>query len=99
MDLVSLVLSTLLFAAFVPGVIGSFPKGGSKATVLVSHAIAFAVVTSLVMKWYWHMRESMTNWGDRCPNGYVMGVSQDGKPDCVPSGGPTYQPMNLNSPN
>jgi hypothetical protein len=98
MDLVSLVLSTLLFAAFVPGVLVTLPKGGSKTTVLVVHATAFAIVISIVMNWYWNMRENMTNWGDRCPNGYIMGVSQDGKQDCVPAGTPTYPPMNLNSP-
>ena len=100
MDLVSIVLSTLLFAAFVPGVIGHFPKGASKGTVLVTHAVAFAVVTSIVMHLYWNMRENMSNWGDRCPNGFTMGMSKDGKQDCVPVGGPTYQPiggLNVNS--
>jgi hypothetical protein len=94
MDFVSLLLSTLLFAAFVPGVVGTFPKGSSKATVLVVHAVAFAVVASLVMQWYWGMRERMTNWGDRCPNGFVLGVAQNGKPDCVPVGMRTYDPIN-----
>lgn len=99
MDFVSLILSTLLFAAFVPGVLGTFPKGATKGTVLIVHAVLFAVVTSLVMSWYWNMRENMSNYGDRCPNGYTMGVSQDGKPDCVPVGGPTYQPIGgLNVP-
>lgn len=93
MDLVSLLLSTLLFAAFVPGVLGTYPKGATKATVLVTHALAFAIVATAVMKLYWGMRENMSNWGDRCPNGYTMGVSKDGKPDCVPTGGPTYQPI------
>ena len=93
MDLVSLLLSTMLFTAFVPGVIGTFPKGGSKATVLVTHAAAFAIVASIVMKIYWSMKERMTNWGDRCPNGFTMGMSKDGKQDCVPTGGPTYQPI------
>lgn len=90
MDFVSLIISTLLFAAFVPGVIGTLPKGGSKGTVLVVHAVLFAITASMVMKWYWHMKERMTNWGDRCPNGYTLGVSKDGKQDCVPVGARTY---------
>lgn len=92
MDFVSLLISTVLFAAFVPGVVGHFPKGGSKATVLVVHAIAFAAVASLVMQWYHDMRERMTNWGNRCPNGFVLGVGQNGKPECVPVGSRTYDP-------
>ena len=90
MDFISLLISTLLFAAFVPGVLGHFPKGGSQATVLVTHAVAFALVTSIVMNWYWGMKERMTNWGDRCPNGYTLGISKDGKQDCVPVGARTY---------
>lgn len=100
MDLISIVLSTLLFAAFVPGVIGTYPKGASKGKVLLTHAVAFAVVASIVMKMYWSMKERMTNWGDRCPNGFTMGVSKDGKPDCVPTGSKTYEPfgfLGLNS--
>lgn len=90
MDLGSLIVSTLLFAAFVPGVVGTFPKGGSKQTVLITHGVAFAIAASLVMSWYWGMKERMTNWGDRCPNGYTLGVSKDGKQDCVPVGARTY---------
>lgn len=90
MDFVSLIISTVLFAAFVPGVVGSLPKGGTKGTVLVVHAVLFAITASLVMKWYWSMRERMTNWGDRCPNGYTLGMSKDGKQDCVPVGARTY---------
>lgn len=96
MDFVSLLLSTLLFAAFVPGVLGTYPKGGTKGTVLLTHAVIFALVATVVMKVYWNMRENMTNWGDRCPNGYIMGVGQNGSSECVPSGQPTYQPMNAN---
>jgi len=92
MDFVSLLISTLLFAAFVPGVVGTFPKGGSKTTVLVVHALAFAAVASLVMQVYHGMRERMTNWGDRCPNGFMLGTGQNGKPECVPVGMRTYDP-------
>lgn len=92
MDFVSLLISTLLFAAFVPGVLGTFPKGASKTTVLVVHGLAFAAVASLVMQAYHGMRERMTNYGDRCPNGFILGTAQNGKPDCVPAGMRTYDP-------
>ena len=28
-----------------------------------------------------------------CPNGYVPGMNQGGKPDCVPVGSKTYEPL------
>jgi hypothetical protein len=87
MEFVSLILSAVLFAAFVPGVLLTFPKGGSKATVLVVHALLFAVVSSLVMMWYWGMRENMGNYGVTCPNGYMMTPDQN----CVPVGHATYE--------
>lgn len=91
MDIVSLVLSTMLFAAFVPGVLVKLPPGGSPAVVLVTHAVLFAVVTSLVMGYYWTGRiEFFGNYGATCPNGYVPGVSKTGAPDCVPTGHGTY---------
>jgi len=87
MEFVSLILSAVLFAAFVPGVVVTFPKGQSKATVLVVHAILFAVVSSMVMMWYWGMRENMGNYGVKCPNGYMMTPDQN----CVPVGHATYE--------
>lgn len=94
MDLGSFVLSTLLFAAFVPGVLVKLPPGGSPAVVLVTHAILFAVVTSLVMSYYWRGTiELFGNYGPTCPNGYVPGISQSGVPDCVPAGRATYPPL------
>jgi hypothetical protein len=55
------------------------------------HALLFAVVTSFVMRFYWHnikgYIEKMTNFGTVCPNGFV---EQGG--DCVPVGHPTYTP-------
>lgn len=87
MEFVSLILSALLFAAFVPGVLLTFPKGGSKATVLVVHAVLFAVVSSFVMMWYWGMRENMGNYGITCPNGYTMTADKN----CVPVGHATYE--------
>jgi len=97
MDLISAVLSTLLFAAFVPGVLVKLPPGGSPAVVLVTHAVLFAIVVSLVMGYYWGtirgFVEKFGNYGPSCPNGYVPGVSQSGVPDCVPAGHPTYLGM------
>lgn len=90
MDLVSTIISAALFYAFVPGVLVTLPSGGSKATVLVTHAVLFAVVASLAMKAYWSMKEQMTNYGPVCPNGYVESTNQGGKKDCVPSGSQTY---------
>ena len=87
MDFVSVLLSAALFAAFVPGVLVSFPKGQSKATVLVVHAVLFAVATTFVMKWYWSMKEHMGNYGITCPNGYMMTPDQS----CVPVGHATYE--------
>lgn len=87
MDFVSTLLSAILFAAFVPGVLGTFPKGESKATVLVVHALLFALVTHMVMKWYWSMKEHMGNYGVSCPNGYTMTADQN----CVPVGHATYE--------
>jgi hypothetical protein len=94
MELVSSILSALLFAAFVPGVLLKLPKGGSPGTVLVVHAILFAAVTSLVMWFYWTKvrgySEPFENYGGSCPNGYVPGVSKTGASDCVPVGHATY---------
>lgn len=93
MDLVSVLLSTLLFAAFVPGVLMRFPKSGSFKMVLAVHSIAFAVVASLVMNFYWtHKNEFFGNYGPTCPNGYLPGTNQGGKPDCLPAGHATYSP-------
>jgi hypothetical protein len=95
MDFIAVVLSVVLFAAFVPGVLITLPKGGSKATVLIVHAVLFAVVTHFVMQYYWRYREGMSNYGTVCPNGYVMGVSQSGVEECVPVGQVTYSPGTL----
>jgi hypothetical protein len=47
---VKLLLSALVFAAFVPGVLVTLPPGGSRTTVLAVHAGLFAVLHHLVMK-------------------------------------------------
>lgn len=94
MEIVSLVLSALLFVGFVPGVIVKIPKGGSTMHVVITHAILFALVTSLVMRFYWTnikgYIETFANYGPSCPNGYTPGVNQGGIADCIPTGHATY---------
>ena len=102
MDIISTVLSVLLFAAFVPGVLVRIPQHGTRGTVLVVHAILFAIVTSFVINFYWtKIRERFGNYGPTCPNGHVPGMNQGGQPDCVPVGHATFDPsaaMVSNSP-
>lgn len=100
MKLVSAVISALLFAAFVPGVLFRFPQHGSRNVVLVTHALLFALVTSLVMGYYWTGRlEFFGNYGPTCPNGYAPGTNQAGQPDCVPTGSQTYDASTGFKPN
>ena len=102
MDIISTVLSVLLFAAFVPGVLVRIPEHGTRGTVLVVHAILFSIVTSFVMNFYWtKIRERFGNYGPPCPNGYAVGTNQGGQPDCLPVGRATFDPstgMKSNSP-
>ena len=93
MDLLSTILGALIFAAFVPGVLVRLPPSGSKNTVLVVHALLFAVVLHLAMKWYWKGKEHFGNYGELCPNGFAM----MGDGNCVPTGHVTYNPMNPKS--
>lgn len=92
MELVSSVLSALLFVALVPGVLVTLPsKTSPRAQIIIVHALLFTVVTSLVMRYYWvnikGYIEKFGNFGAVCPNGHV----QQGN-DCVPTGHPTYTP-------
>jgi hypothetical protein len=90
MDLGALVLSALLFVAFVPGVVAVIPSHSSRKTVLTVHAVLFAIMAGLVMTQYRSYVEGMSNYGDSCPNGYVEGPNQKGEMDCVPVGAKTY---------
>ena len=94
MDLVSSLLSALLFVAFVPGVLLRIPRNGSFKTVLGVHAVLFAAVSSFVMHLYWTKvkgyLENMSNYGETCANGYMFGTNQKGEKDCVPTGHATY---------
>ena len=97
MDIVSSLLSLALFAMFVPGVLFTFPSRGSRTTVLVTHAIAFMVVSTIVMRYYWiniRGHEDMMNYGVTCPNGYVPNSNKSATngEDCIPVGQATYPP-------
>lgn len=89
MDIISSILSAILFALFVPGVIGRIPAGGSRATILVTHAILFSLTVTAVMTVYWSYREKFGNYGPTCPNGFRMTEELT----CVPTGHATYDPM------
>lgn len=71
-------------------------RSASRNTVLLVHAVIFTVVTSVVMRFYWfNIRgyvETMTNFGDSCPNGYVFAKDPTGKntAECIPAGHATY---------
>jgi len=97
MDLVSPLLSALLFVVFIPGVVVTLPsKTASRRTVLLVHTGLFVVVTTLVMRFYWHnikgYVEQFGNFGAVCPNGYAPGTDPTGidKADCIPLGHQTY---------
>jgi hypothetical protein len=96
MDFISSLLSALLFVAFVPSFLFRIPRNGSFKTVLAVHAILFAIVSSLVMHYYWTnvkgYIENMSNYGDTCANGFTFGVNQKGEGDCIPVGHVTYDP-------
>jgi len=84
MDIISTLLSAMLFMAFVPGVLITLPKHSSRGTVLVVHAVLFSAVTTFVMYYYWHhVREMFANYGGSCPKGYIAGANQKGEMDCV----------------
>lgn len=91
MDLVSSIISVILFVVFVPGVVVRIPSKGSRATILVTHAILFAITTSVVMSIYWAHREKFGNFGSTCPNGFR--ATEDG--GCVATGHATYNPLKL----
>ena len=97
MDYISVILSLILFAVFVPGTLFTFPsKGSSKMTILAVHALAFMVVNTIVMRYYWvnikGYVESMMNYGVTCPNGYVPNSDKSATngEECVPAGQRTY---------
>jgi hypothetical protein len=98
MDFISPIISVLLFMAFVPGVLVTLPSRSSpRTTVLVVHGLLFMVVTTLVMRFYWmnirgYVETFATNFGNTCPNGYVMGSTDSGvnQSGCVPVGHATY---------
>ena len=46
--------TAVLFYVLTPGIFLSLPKGGSKQTVAMVHALVFAVVFGLTHKAVWH---------------------------------------------
>jgi len=98
MDIVSILLSLVLFTAFVPGVLFTFPSRGSRTTVLAVHALGFVIVNSFVMQYYWvnikGYIETMMNYGVTCPNGFVPNhdKSANNGEECIPAGQATYAP-------
>lgn len=82
MHLVCSLLTVLLFAAFVPGVLFRLPLA-NKYMLLVAHGVLFVIANHLVKKMY--MKEHMGNYGESCPNGYEF-VGDD----CVAVGHKTY---------
>lgn len=93
MDLISSILSALLFVAFVPNVLFHLPQKASHGTVVLVHAVLFAITVSLVMHYYWQnvrgFIEGMGNYGATCPNGYILTPDEN----CVPAGHATRAPM------
>lgn len=97
MDYVSSIISLILFAVFVPGTLFTFPsKSSSRMTVLAVHAVAFMIVNTLVMRYYWvnikGYVESMMNYGETCPNGFAPNPNRSGinQEECIPAGHQTY---------
>jgi hypothetical protein len=58
MSIIMSLYLALLFIAFVPGVLVTLPKGGSKMTVIAVHAILFTVAWSFTHKAIWRMSET-----------------------------------------
>lgn len=50
MNLVKILVSALVFVAFVPGVLVTLPPGAGKWTVLAVHGLLFAVLHFAVQK-------------------------------------------------
>jgi hypothetical protein len=103
MDYISSILSLVLFVVFVPGVLFTLPLKASRMTVLAVHGVAFMVVNTFVMRYYWvnikgHI-ENMMNYGVTCPNGYVPNANKSATngEECVPAGQPTYAPGHLDT--
>lgn len=81
----AILITAALFYAFIPGVLVTLPPRGSHKTVLLVHAVLFALVAHVVLKFYHRyiiFREGFGNFGPTCPNGYLM----DEKQVCRPVG-------------
>lgn len=74
-------MTAVLFAAFIPGVLFRLPPHSSRWVVLAVHGVLFVVVLGFASR-----LEGFGNYGPTCPNGYSMTASGD----CVPTGHATY---------
>jgi hypothetical protein len=97
MELISSILTAVLFVAFLPGVMVTLPsKSSPRSHIILVHAILFTVVTGLVMRYYWvnikGYLESFGNFGPVCPNGYAPNKDPSGidREECIPVGHATY---------
>lgn len=89
MDIVSFLLSAVLFYAFVPGVLLRLPAKSSFRTSLLVHSVLFAGASSLVMWYYWtKIRERFGNHGAGCPVTHLpTNANVDNcVPNCPPGG-------------
>lgn len=50
MQWLKLLVSAVVFVAFVPGVLVTLPPGGSKTTVLAVHGVLFAVLHAVAQR-------------------------------------------------
>ena len=86
-----IVLSGLVFAALMPGVLVTLPsKSSSKKMILLVHAVLFAVLLHILMR---HLRyESFGLHGPAsCPAGFEESHDAAGE-RCVPSAGTRQNP-------
>jgi len=85
--MIRLLLAGLLFVAFVPGVFVTLPRGASRSTILLVHALLFVIVTNCVMRVYSQYFENFGNYGaPGCPPSFVMNSDGVCKPDPSCSG-------------
>ncbi len=76
----TILLTTVLFVASIPGVV---VKLGSGWTGLFIHGVIFSVLLHVGMRAYHRyviVREGFGNYGPTCPNGYQMGADQVCRP-------------------
>lgn len=75
----------LLFIAFIPGVLVTLPsKSSKKTTILLVHAVLYAVLLHIVMKSCFFAYESFGNHGPAsCPPGTRPSLTFGSTEECV----------------